>query len=190
MNRTMVLFFVVVVMVVFSVSVTARPFMGKQIARHGMMEPGPSPLGIYTLLKAKQKDFNIKDNQLEQIKNSAFALEEKIVTLESKNRLYHLELQKLLMTEKKDYKKISDVLSQLSANRNAIFVERMKSKDTIDSILTPEQQDSIKEAMQKRFKDRRPPERDRRGMLRGDFPGDEMPGPGIRPKFGVEENLD
>jgi Spy/CpxP family protein refolding chaperone len=153
MKRTIVLLLVVAIMIVFSVSLAAQPFMGgEQMGRRGIM--GPSPTRIYSLLKEKQKDFNITDSQLEQIKNITFALEEKLIPLESKSKLHRLELKKLLMMEKKDYKKISEILSQISANRSAVFIEGMKTKDMIDGILTPEQRDAIKEARQNRFKDR------------------------------------
>jgi Spy/CpxP family protein refolding chaperone len=163
MKWTKQLLTVVFVIMVFSMALTAQPFMGKPMGHGPMM--GPPLTEIYTMLKAKQKDFNITDNQLEQIKTKVFALEEKIIPIESKNRLHHLELKKLLMNEKKDYGKISALLSKMSDNRQAIMIERMKTKDAIDSILTPQQRDAIKEAKQKRFKDRLFPTKGRRGMM-------------------------
>ena len=172
MMRVKLFFTAVLVMMVFSMTLAAQPFMGERRGRHGMT--GPSPTRIYALLKEKQRDFNITDSQLEQIKNHVFALEEKLIPLESKNKLHQLELKKLLMNEKKDYKKISEVFSQISANRQAIFIEGMKAKDVIHSILTPEQRDAIKEARQNRFRDRMSPRQERRGrMQRGDFPRGE-----------------
>jgi Spy/CpxP family protein refolding chaperone len=163
------------IMMVFSMALAAQPFMGERMEHGPMMKP--SLTKIYMMLKAKQKDFNITDNQLEQIKTKVFALEEKIIPIESKNKLYHLELRKLMMNEKKDYEKISAVLSKISDNRHAIMIEGMKTKDAIDSILTPEQRSAIKEAMQKRFRDRGFPQKGRRGMMQRDFfphrgPGD------------------
>jgi Spy/CpxP family protein refolding chaperone len=149
----------------------AQPFMGKQRGGHRMMKP--SPTKIYTMLKAKQKDFNITDKQLEQIKTKVFALEEKIIPIESKNRLHHLELKKLLMNEKKDYGKISALLSKLSDNHHSIFIEGLKTKDAIDSILTPQQRDAIKEAIQNRPKKRMFPRKGQGRMdmrQRGFFP--------------------
>lgn len=169
MKRTKHLLTAVFVIMVFSMALAAQPFMGERMGGHRMMKP--SPTKIYMMLKAKQKDFNITDNQLEQIKTKVFALEEKIIPIESKNRLHHLELKKLMMNEKKDYEKIRAVLSKISDNHHAIFIEGMKTKDAIDTILTPEQHDAIKEAMQNRFKDRVFPPKNRRGMMqRGFFP--------------------
>jgi len=163
------------IMMVFSLALAAQPFMGERMGDGPMMRP--SLTKIYMMLKEKQKDFNITDNQLDQIKTKVFALEEKIIPIESKNKLHHLELKKLMMNEKKDYEKISAVLSKISDNRRTIMIEGMKTKDDIDGILTPEQHDAIKKAMQKRFKDRGFPQKGRRGMMQRDFfphrgPGD------------------
>lgn len=176
MKKTKQLFTAVLVIMVFSMALAAQPFMGKRMGGHRMMKP--SPTKIYMMLKAKQKNFNITDNQLEQIKNKVFALEEKIIPMESKNKLHRLELKKLMMDERKDYEKISALLSKISDNRQAIFIEGMKTKDAIDSILTPEQRDAIKEARQNRFKNRMFPRKGRRGM--GMMPRDSFPhrGPG------------
>jgi Spy/CpxP family protein refolding chaperone len=167
----------VIVVMVFSMALAAQPFMGKRMGGHRMMKP--SPTKIYMMLKAKQKDFNITDNQLEQIKNKVFALEEKIIPIESKNRLHRLELKKLMMNEKKDYEKISALLSKISDNRQVIFIEGMKTKDAIDGILTPQQRDAIKEAKQNRFKNRVFPRKGKRGMgmmRRGFFPRGDSKG--------------
>jgi Spy/CpxP family protein refolding chaperone len=152
MKRTKHLFTAVLAIMVFSMVLAAQPFMGKRMGGRRMMKP--SPTKIYMMLKAKQKDFNITDNQLEQIKNKVFALEEKSIPIESKNKLHRLELKKLMMNEKKDYGKISALLSKMSDNRQAIFIERLKTKDAINSILTPQQRDAIKEARQNRFKNK------------------------------------
>jgi Spy/CpxP family protein refolding chaperone len=152
MKRTKQFLITFSVVMIFSMALAAQPFMGKPMGHRPMM--GPPLTEIYTMLKAKQKDFNISDEQLEQIKTKVFALEEKIIPIESKNRLHHLELKKLLMNEKKDYGKISSLLSKISENHHSIFIEGLKTKDAIDSILTPQQRDAIKEAVQKRPKER------------------------------------
>jgi Spy/CpxP family protein refolding chaperone len=155
------------IMMVFSLTLAAQPFMGERMEHRPMMKP--SLTKIYMMLKAKQKDFNITDSQLEQIKTKVFALEEKIIPIESKNKLHHLELKKLMMEEKKDYEKISAVLTKISDNRHAIMIEGMKTKDAIEGILTPGQRNAIKEAMHKRFKDRGFPPKGRRDRGPGDF---------------------
>ena len=160
MKRTKQLLTAISIVMVFSMVLAAQPFMGKRMGGHRMMKT--SPTKIYMMLKAKQKDFNITDNQLEQIKNKAFALEEKIIPIQSKNRLHRLELKKLMMNEKKDYGKIGALLSKMSDNRQTIMIERMKTKDAINSILTPQQRDAIKEAKQNRFKNRMFPRKGRR----------------------------
>ena len=152
---------------VFNMALAAQPFMGERMGHDPMQGPMMEPplTHIYIMLKAKQKDFNITDNQLEQVKNLVFTLEEKVISFESKNRLNHLELKKLLMNEKKDYEKISSVLSKISDNHQTIFIEQLKTRDAIDSILTPQQHDAIKEEMKNRFKNRDFPPGGRRGMM-------------------------
>ena len=165
MKRTKHLLTAVFVIMAVSMALAAQPFMGERMGGHRMMKP--SPTKIYMMLKAKQKVFNITDKQLEQIKTKVFALEEKIIPIESKNRLHRLELKKLLMNEKKDYGKISALLSKISNNHHSIFIEGLKTKDAIDSILTPQQRDAIKEARLNRFKDRVFPPKGMRGMSKG-----------------------
>jgi Spy/CpxP family protein refolding chaperone len=170
MKWTKQLLTAVSIIIVFSMALAAQPFMGKRMGGHRMMKHSPSPTKIYKMLKAKQKDFNITDKQLEQIKSKVFALEEKIIPIESKNRLHRLELKKLLMNEKKDYGKISDLLSKMSDSRQTIMIERMKTRDAVRSILTPEQRDAIKEARQDRFERRGFPRKGgKKGMMRRGF---------------------
>ena len=74
-----------------------------------------SPARILHVLKAKQKELNITDNQLEKIKNLAFSFEEKMIQMKSKNSLQHLELKKLLMDrENLDYEEVREALSKAS----------------------------------------------------------------------------
>ena len=174
MKRTKQFLITFSVVMIFSMVLAAQSFMGKPMGHRPMM--GPPLTEIYTMLKAKQKDFNISDEQLEQIKTKVFAFEEKIIPIESKNRLHHLELKKLLMNEKKDYGKISALLAKMSDNRQTIFIEGLKTRDAIDSILTTEQRDALREARQKRFKDRAFPPKGRRGMMQRDFSPHRGPG--------------
>jgi Spy/CpxP family protein refolding chaperone len=158
--KTKHFFTTVLFVLVLEMLLSAQPFMGKSMREHLMKKP--SPTMIYMMLKAKQKDFNITDSQLEQIKNKAFALEERIIPIESKNKLHHLELKKMMMNKKKDYEKINSLLSKISTNRQTIFIEHLKTKDAIDDILTPQQREAIKEARKKWFEKR--PRRPEGGM--------------------------
>ncbi|MGE5341293.1 MAG: Spy/CpxP family protein refolding chaperone [Candidatus Omnitrophota bacterium] len=171
-------FFIILIVVMWlGMILSAQPFMGKEKEGPGMgkamMEP--SPIHMYKMLEAKQKELKLSDTQLEQIKTKAFALEEKIVSLKNANNLLHLELKKLMMEEKtRDYNKISDVLTKISANRQAIFIESLKTKDAIHGILTPEQREAIKDAMRKRFDRPFPRGKGMKGM-KGGMKGRLMP---------------
>lgn len=184
MKRTKHFLTVVLVMLVLGASLAAQPFMGKRMGQgHMMTHKKSSPAKILMLLKEKQKEFNITDNQLDQIKDKVFALEENMISLTSKISLHRLELKKLMMNEKKDYGKISALFSKISGNRQAIFIERLKTRDAIDGILTPEQRDAIKAARKNRFQRPGFPGKGRMGrMQRGFFPG------GDDQDFNFEEN--
>jgi Spy/CpxP family protein refolding chaperone len=72
-----------------------------------------------------------------------------MLRMENENRLHQLELQKLMQErENLDYDKIEAILSKTSDIRNQMFIERLKLRDEIGKILTPEQKDALK-AMEK-----------------------------------------
>ncbi len=121
-----------------------------------------SPVRILHILKMHQKELNITDSQLEEIKNLVFSFEEKMIKMRSTSSLQRLEIGKLLQDrENQDYEKIKAALSSASNIQNDMFIERLKLRKGIENILTPEQRDAIK-AMQK---DRL---RGRRGFQRGE----------------------
>jgi Spy/CpxP family protein refolding chaperone len=65
--------------------------------------------------------------------------------MKNENNLLHLELRKLMQDrENLDYDKIRAVLSKSSAAREEMFIERLKLKDEISNILTPEQREALK----------------------------------------------
>ena len=190
-------FLIVVLVIMFCGGViSAQPFMEKERGPH-MMPPPPGH--ICMLLKMKQKDLKITDDQLEKINSKAFALEEKTVSLENQANLLRLEMKKLMMNEKnKDYNKIKSVMNQLSDIQHTIFIENLKTMDAIKSLLTPEQQQALEKERHKRFKDGLFPPPGMRGGMRGmegGMPGmgpmgpmgPGMPGPGMGNCMGAED---
>jgi Spy/CpxP family protein refolding chaperone len=66
--------------------------------------------------------------------------------------MQHLELQKLMQDrDNLDYEKIRGALSTTSEARTEMFIERLKQRDEINKILTPEQRNAIKAMMKDNF---------------------------------------
>jgi len=101
---------------------------------------------ILGVLKANQKDLGITDEQIEQIQNLVFSFEERKIKMKGDQSLSRLELQKLMQErENLDYGKIEAILSKTSAVRNEMFVKGLKLREQINNVLTPEQQEALKE---------------------------------------------
>jgi len=104
-----------------------------------------SPNRILAVLKANQEELNITNEQIKQIQNLIFAHQEKAIQMRNENAIQRLELQKLLQDrESLDYEKIRSVLSQSSAARQEMFIQRLKQREEINKILTPEQREALK----------------------------------------------
>ncbi len=144
---------ILLVMVFLTSSVFAQPFMkgmrGKGLRKH-------SPERIYFILKAKQKELNVTDSQLEKIKNLVFSFEEKMITAKNEISKNRLGLKKLLMDEEElNYGRIKAILTEMSNYKQNIFIERLKLRKAIKDILTPEQHDALKRMVEERLKERR-----------------------------------
>ncbi len=111
-----------------------------------------APNRILLVLKAHQEELGITESQMEQIKDLVFSHQEKTLKMKSELGLHHLELQKLMQDrESLDYEKIKAILSKTSAARTEMFIERLKQRDEINKILTPEQRDALKAIVQEGF---------------------------------------
>lgn len=153
MKKSIAIFIVFSVVILFTASVFAEPqrgmMRGKGFAKR-------SPARILHLLKAKQKELNITDDQLDKIKSLVFSLEEKMIQMRSKASLQRLELRKLMQDkEKLDYEKIKATLSKASSSRQEMFIERLKLREEIMNTLTPEQREALKEMREEGFRGRR-----------------------------------
>lgn len=152
MKKALKLSIVCSVMILFAASVFAQP-QRMMMRGKGLMKR--SPARILFILKAKQKELKITDSQLEKIKNLVFSLEEKMIEMRSSSSLQGLELRKLLQDkENLDYEKIKAALSEASKIRQDIFIERLKLRDEIQNILTPEQREALKAMRKERLRDR------------------------------------
>jgi len=106
---------------------------------------GRMHIGMLRVLKMHQEEWNVTDDQLKQIEELQNAFQEKMVRMRNENNLQRLELRKLMQDlENLDYAEIKAVLSKTSAARQEMFIERLKLRDEIQKVLTPEQRDALK----------------------------------------------
>jgi Spy/CpxP family protein refolding chaperone len=86
--------------------------------------------------------------------------------MKNKSALQRLELQKLMQDrENLDYEKIKAVLSKSSAARQEMFIQRLKQREEITKILTPEQHEALKALTQDRMRERIRPLRSMRDRM-------------------------
>ena len=123
--------------------VFAQPQQRMNRARRTFDRPQSRILGV---LEANQEEFGITDEQIEQIQDLVFSFKEKSLKMQNESSLNRLELQKLMQNrESLDYDKIKAFLSKTSAVRNEMFIERLKLREEINNVLTPEQREALKE---------------------------------------------
>jgi len=159
MRKGLTLAVIFSVLVLFVASSFAQP--QRQMMR-GKRTFDRSHNRILAVLKANKEELKITDDQIEKIKNLGFSFQEKAIKMKKENNLLRLELQKLMQDrENLDYDKIKAVLSKSSASRQDMFIERLKLKDEIDNILTPEQSEALKAKAKDRFRGEMRPMRDR-----------------------------
>jgi len=104
-----------------------------------------SPVRIILVLKAKKEELKITDEQLKKVEDLAFSFEEKMIQARNAASLQQLELRKLMQDRGNlDYDKIREELSKASESRSDMFIDRLKLRDEIQGILTPEQQEKLK----------------------------------------------
>lgn len=151
MKKALRLSIILSAVIVFSASSFAQPLRGMKRGRGLAMR---SPEKILWILKAKQKELNITDSQIEKIQNLVFSFEEKMIQMRSQNDTERLNLRKLMQDrEKLDYEKIKAALSKMSSSRQDMFIQRLKLREEIQNILTPEQREAMQEAVKERLKE-------------------------------------
>ena len=152
MKKGMKLFIVTSTLIVFASSSLAQP---TRFMRSDGEFWGRSPARVLWLLKAKKDELKITDSQIEKIQNLVFSLEEKMIQMRSQISLERLNLRKLMQKEENlDYEKIKAVLSTMSSSKDEMFIERLKLREEIQNILTPEQREAVNEAIKERLQKR------------------------------------
>jgi TolA-binding protein len=100
---------------------------------------------ILAVLKANQEALDITDEQMEQVQTLVFSFQERSLKMQNEISMNQLELQKLMQDrENLDYDNIGAILSKTSAARNAMFIEGLKLRQEINSVLSPEQLEALK----------------------------------------------
>jgi len=139
------------VIILFTASIFAEP----RIRMRDRDTFDMSHTRILRILQVNQKELKITDNQLEKIKNMVFSFEEKMIKMKNESNLQRLELRKLMQDRKNiDYEKIKGALSKASSYRTNMFIERLKLRNEILNVLTPEQQEAMDAMRKDMWKDR------------------------------------
>ena len=112
-------------------------------------------------LKAHQEELGISGDQLAQVEELTFQMEEIRIQQQNLAAEHRLELKKLMMEESKDYTRIESLMNQTAESRNRAIVEGMKISDQIESVFTPDQLDALKKAAREEMAQRRPLLRER-----------------------------
>jgi Spy/CpxP family protein refolding chaperone len=141
-------------LVLLTASAFAQPRTHLMRGRHFMKH---MPALMMKVLKANQEELKITDEQLDQVQALMDNFHEKTIQVRSQIELQRLELKKLFRTEKKkDYTKIKAQMAKMSDIRQNMIIERMKHKEEIMNVFTPEQQDAMKAMFKDRMQRRRP----------------------------------
>ncbi|MFA9454612.1 MAG: Spy/CpxP family protein refolding chaperone [Candidatus Aminicenantaceae bacterium] len=131
----------------------SRPGMG-QVQRRGLRRARSG--GILMALEARQEELNITDEQLDKIKELSLKLEEKRVEQQNSLNTQRLEQRKLMMDrENLDYDRLKDLLLKNSESKVDLMIDSMRLRDQIDTVLTPEQKDALKDMGRDRMDQRR-----------------------------------
>jgi Spy/CpxP family protein refolding chaperone len=153
MKKTLTVFAIFAVIVLFAVDGFSQPFQGRRGNRDRMNQ---SPSRILRVLKINQEELKITDDQLKAIEDLAYSFEEKMIDARSEGSKQRLELRKLMQDRGNlDYAKLKEMLFRASENRQDMMIDGLKLKDEIVNVLTPEQSEALKSMRQERFKDRR-----------------------------------
>ncbi|MFQ5722445.1 MAG: Spy/CpxP family protein refolding chaperone [Candidatus Aminicenantales bacterium] len=140
MRKALTLSVALALMLFLGVSAFAQP---RRMMRPRIMER--SGTGILRFLKANQQELKIEESQLAKIEELVFSSAKKMIQMRNEASLQQLELQKLLQQrENLDYDQIKAVLAKVSSIRQELFLERIRLRDQIGKILTPEQKEALK----------------------------------------------
>jgi Spy/CpxP family protein refolding chaperone len=160
-NRLFVRTILISALLVFTVSLTAQPRMGR---RQGRQFTRPRSGGLLMVLKAKQQELNVTDDQLARITDLQEKLEKQSVEHRNAMNTQRLELrQGMRDKENIDFEELKAQLSKNAQARIDFQITKMKLQAEIANVLTDEQKAALKTMRQDRI-------RRGRGMVRNRNP--------------------
>ena len=120
----------------------SRPGVG-QIQKRGIIRPRSA--GLLMVLQARQEELNITNEQLDKIKDLTLKMEEKRVEQQNALNSRRLEQKRLMMDrENLDYHQLKALLLKNSESKLDLMIDRMRLRDEIEAVLTPEQKEALK----------------------------------------------
>jgi len=111
----------------------------------GQGQRGYNGMMMLRMLDTHAQALGLSEQQQQEIKTLCTTNAELNVAVTNKNNLLKLELDKLMLEEKRDYAKIKDTMNKMSENRIERRLNALKIREKIMTILTPEQRKMISE---------------------------------------------
>lgn len=151
MNKKIGVLLVVALFSLTTVSLFSQPRMraGKALfAQLGM--------NLVRVLRAKQKELNITDEQLQKIDDLVVTYEKKIIDLRSELSKHRLEMRQLFQNQDEvDLNQLQKALEVASQLKNEMVLQRFQLRQEINSVLTEEQRAALKDMINKFRQERR-----------------------------------
>ncbi len=158
MNKKVKLTTFIVIVLFLSVGIFAQGMMGSQSMmknkRGMMMMKSHSPMIIYKVAKLNQAELKITDNQLKKLKELAYSWEKQNLDFKSYVMNQRLKLKELMDTDKPNYNAIRSIMNKINTAKTDYFINGLKLKESVKSILSQQQIDSIKTMIKNRMKKR------------------------------------
>jgi len=151
MNKKIGVLLVVALFSLTSVSLWAQPKMrtGAAFWTH----PG---MNLVRVLRAKQKELNITDEQLKKIDNLVVTYEKKLIDLRSELSKHRLEMRQLFQNQDEvDLNQLKKALEVASQLKNEMVLQRFKLRQEINAVLTKEQRTALQDMFVKFRQERR-----------------------------------
>ena len=147
-------------LLIFATNLTAqsrlvrRPALDRQHPASQFTRPRPG--GLLTILKAKQQELDVTDEQLARIEELQGKLEKLAVEHRNAQNTRRLELkQSLRDQENRDFDSLKTMLLETAQARVDFRITQLQMKDQISDVLTAEQKDALKQMERHRIEQRR-----------------------------------
>jgi len=99
------------------------------------------------------KELNLTADQQKKINEIHYNYASKIIELRAQLQKKHLELNKLLSSEKYSKQDLESILKEMADYETQLRLNRILEIEEMKSVLTPEQRDKLRDMMGKRMRD-------------------------------------